>query len=77
MFVSILVVLYPVASTGSCVPGLDIDCRNLEYRTAVASHLPARIPLLVSADILQEGEAVYLLPREVLKVPCVCHFNPH
>ena len=58
MFVSILVVLYPIASAGSCVPGLDIDCRNLEYRTAVASHLPPGVPLLVSAHILQEGKTV-------------------
>ena len=73
MFVSILVVLYPVASTGPCVPGLDIDCCNLELRPAITSHLPSRVSLLVSADILQEGETVYLLTSEVLKVLCVCH----
>lgn len=70
---SFLVVLYPQASTGFCHPALDCRCRYLEDCTTVASHLPSRVPLLVFAYILQEGEAVYLLPGEVLKVLCVCH----
>lgn len=58
---SFLVVLYPQASTGSCHPALDRRCRDDEFSTAVTSYLPSGVPLLVSADILQEGEAVYLL----------------
>jgi len=70
---SFLVVLDAKASAGVGSPALYCRCRNFEYRPAFALYLPSCVAVLIPADELQEGETVYLLTCEVLKVPGVCH----
>ena len=58
---SILIVLDPYASAGFRLSTLDGCGGNDEFRSAVTSHLPPGIAVLVDSGILQEGKAVDLL----------------
>lgn len=70
---SFLVVLNSDTSTRLGVSLLDRCSEKGKNCTTVASHLPYGIAVIVSADILQEGKAMHLLPGEVFEVLCVCH----
>ena len=72
---SFLVVLYSDTSTRLGVSTLDGSSRDDKFATAVASHFPSCVPVLVPSCELQEGKAMYLLTCEVLKVSCVCHIR--
>lgn len=75
MFVSILVILYPEATAGLGLTDLDRRCRDFEDSSAVTSHFPSCVPLLISADKGEESQSVHLLPGQILKVLCVCHIR--
>ena len=68
MFVSIDIIFNPETSTGFGLPCLDRRRCDFEDCSAVTSHLPSCVPLLVSADKGEECQSMYLLPGQILKV---------
>ena len=70
---SFLVVLNSDTPTRLGVSLLDRCGESIKNYATIASYLPYRIAVIVSADILQEGYPMHLLTGEVFEVLCVCH----
>ena len=58
---SFLVILYSDTSTRLGVSTLNGSSRDDKFATAVTSHFPSCIPILIPTCELQEGEPMYLL----------------